>query len=248
MISVCIATYNGEKYFREQLASILPQLDENDEIIISDDDSGDATLELATEFGDKRVKVFRNPGARGYTRNFENALKNASGDLILLSDQDDVWASNKVSRILKTFEQNSEVTLIVTNASLIDKDGALLAGSFQPAGPFRGGIISTLIKNRYHGCTMAFRRQVLEAALPFPPCIPMHDSWIGLVNTFAGKAMYLDENLVFYRRHDQAVTGRVRQSWRKRVAQRWLLLKHLVCRRFELAARRNQRVALAGPN
>ena len=95
MISVCIATYNGEKYLREQLDSILPQLAESDEVIVSDDGSTDGTIDLITSLNDPRIKIVSNSGRKGYVGNFENALKHTTGDYIFLSDQDDIWYPNK---------------------------------------------------------------------------------------------------------------------------------------------------------
>ena len=110
MISVCIATYNGEKYIMDQVSSILPQLSEEDEIIVSDDGSSDKTLEILDSFSDSRIKVFThikeaNPFFKGAksiyaTSNFENALSKCNGDIIFLSDQDDVWYPDKVKTCL----------------------------------------------------------------------------------------------------------------------------------------------------
>ena len=101
MISVCIATYNGEKYIREQLDSILPQLGLDDEVIISDDSSTDNTLKIIEEYNDCRIKIFSNNKFYSPILNFENALKKAQGDFIFLSDQDDIWKSNKVEVVMK---------------------------------------------------------------------------------------------------------------------------------------------------
>ncbi|MCD8291094.1 MAG: glycosyltransferase, partial [Prevotella sp.] len=95
-VSVCIATYNGEKYIEEQIRSILSQLSDNDEVIISDDGSHDQTLSLIQSIGDKRIKIFQNEGRHGFKYNFENTLKKVQGDYIFLCDQDDVWLPNKV--------------------------------------------------------------------------------------------------------------------------------------------------------
>mgnify|MGYP003392825684 CR=1 FL=1 len=98
MISVCIATYNGEKYIGEQIASILKQLNANDEVIISDDGSTDATLSIIKTFQDPRIRVILGPQKHSPTLNFENVLHHAQGDYIFLSDQDDVWKTNKVAK------------------------------------------------------------------------------------------------------------------------------------------------------
>ena len=85
-VSVCMATYNGSDYIREQLDSILPQLNDDDEIVISDDHSSDDTIERIKALGDPRIKIFYNTGEQGFTSNFENALKHATKPIIFLSD------------------------------------------------------------------------------------------------------------------------------------------------------------------
>ena len=96
MVSVCMATYNGGKYIKEQIDSILGQLSNNDELIISDDNSTDDTVDIINRISDSRVRLFFNK-QKGYTNNFENALKQVRGDIIFLSDQDDIWMDNKVN-------------------------------------------------------------------------------------------------------------------------------------------------------
>ncbi len=105
MLTVCIATYNGEKYIRQQLESILKQISETDEIIISDDGSKDRTLDIVKEIGDKRICVYNHIKRKAKfnidyaTANFENALTKAKGDIINISDQNKVWMDNKVDTI-----------------------------------------------------------------------------------------------------------------------------------------------------
>ena len=113
MISVCIATYNGGKYIRQQIESILPQLDATDEIIISDDGSTDDTLLQIEALSSSLVRVYKHTNRLGYTRNFERALTYAKGDVIFLCDQDDIWLPNKVEMCMKELT-NSD--LVVTNA------------------------------------------------------------------------------------------------------------------------------------
>ena len=121
-ISVCLATYNGEKYIKEQLDSILPQLSANDEIIISDDNSTDDTINIIRSLNDERIKIYVNK-TKGIVKNFENALNNASGDIIFLSDQDDVWKNDKVKKILSAFSSDNSLTLVFSNAEIIDENG-----------------------------------------------------------------------------------------------------------------------------
>ena len=133
MISVCMATYNGECFLKEQIDSILPQLSQEDELIISDDGSTDRTLEIIASYKDERIKVFNHEktGNKYYptlkvcysTSNFENALNQAKGDYIFLSDQDDVWEKNKINESLELLKKYDYV---IHNLSLIDENGNVL--------------------------------------------------------------------------------------------------------------------------
>ena len=107
MISVCLATYNGELFLKEQLTSILKQLGDSDEVVVSDDGSTDLTLTILQEFNDPRIKVFHHDKRKQKysfdyaTHNFENAINNSSGDVIFFSDQDDIWMPDKIEKTFK---------------------------------------------------------------------------------------------------------------------------------------------------
>ena len=127
MISVCIATHNGEQYIKEQLDSILCQLLSEDEVVISDDGSTDSTLEIIKGYNDPRIKIFnfKQPSKTSHThiyasRNFENALKHAKGEYIFLSDQDDIWMPSKVAVCLGALKQND---MIVHNMEIVNDYG-----------------------------------------------------------------------------------------------------------------------------
>ena len=109
MLTVCIATYNGEKYIRQQLNSVLIQLGENDEVIISDDSSSDATVEIVRSFNDSRIKLLVDNKFSSPVRNFENALKYATGDYIFLCDQDDIWLPDKVKSMLPYLKKQCDL-------------------------------------------------------------------------------------------------------------------------------------------
>jgi glycosyltransferase involved in cell wall biosynthesis len=223
-----MAAYNGSRYIREQIASILSQIKEGDELIVVDDGSGDDTAALIEGFGDSRVRVVRNERNLGVVRSFERALRLASGDILFLSDQDDLWQSDKVRAFLSRFAADPAITLVISNGELIDADGRSLKERLYANGSFATGVLANLLKNRYQGAAMAFRREVAEVVLPFPKGLPMHDSWIGLVNAIIGKAEYLDAPLLSYRRHGgNATTGR-RGPGMRILAQRWKLARELV--------------------
>jgi glycosyltransferase involved in cell wall biosynthesis len=203
-ISVCIATYNGEKYIDEQLMSILSQLEDDDEVIISDDSSVDHTIRLINNIGDRRVIILSNQRFGNPIFNFENAIKHASGDLIFLSDQDDIWLDNKVSTMKAKFEEGYD--LVVSNAIIGDAKLETVKDSYFEWRNSRSGLVKNLIKNSYLGCCMAFRKDLLIKILPFPKNIPMHDMWIGVIAEVYFKPVFIKDKLMIYRRHGENAT------------------------------------------
>lgn len=195
-----MATYNGEMYIEEQLMSILDQLKDNDEIIISDDGSEDRTLEIIKLINDPRIKLFHG-SFQNVIFNFENALKNATGDIIFLSDQDDIWYNNKVSELVNILETYD---LVYTNASVFKN---IKEESFLFNTKNQYGVINNFIKNNCLGATMAFKASVLKYSLPFPKKIPMHDMWIYFISAFYGKTFYYNQPLIYYRRHGSNVSN-----------------------------------------
>jgi glycosyltransferase involved in cell wall biosynthesis len=229
IVSVCMAAYNGGRYISEQIVSILAQLRSSDELIVVDDASTDDSFTIVESLRDARIRLFRNAANLGVIRTFERALGYARGDLIFLSDQDDVWIPEKVNRIRSIFEEDRSVTLIQTNGLKMDANGNLINDRiFKP--PVRLDIFQTFLRNLYQGSAMALRKEVVDLALPFPRAIPMHDSWLGLVNCIVGKSYFLDEDFIYYRRHSATVTRGKRSSLPKNVRDRWGLLTGLLQR------------------
>ncbi len=202
-VSVCMAVYNGEKYIKEQLDSILVQLGHNDEIIAVNDSSWDNSVNIIKNFQDSRIQLINNEKNLGVLKTFEKALNNSSGEIIFLSDQDDIWLPEKVEKFLNIFQTCPDVTLVLSDAQIIDGEGNISSDSFfDIRGKFIANPVSNLIKNKYHGCTIAFRHEMLKFLLPFPKDTPMHDIWIGIVNGIYGKAFYINETLIQHRRHE----------------------------------------------
>ena len=127
MVSVCVTTYNGEKHIEEQLRSILSQLGDTDEVIVSDDGSDDHTLSIIHRIADSRVSIYHNTGKKGVIHNVENALGKAKGDYIFLSDQDDVWLPTKVACSLKGLQ---EAPLVVSDCYVTDENLQIVHDSF----------------------------------------------------------------------------------------------------------------------
>lgn len=200
-VSVAMATYNGEKYIKEQIKTILQNLQENDELVISDDGSNDNTIDIIKNFNDKRIRLLDGP-RKGLKQNFNNAIKNTTGDYIFLSDQDDVWMPDKVSKMLEIFRKNDYI-LIQHDAIVVDESDNIIFNSFAEHRKVKTGIIKNLIKNSYHGCCIAFKSDLKVKILPIPNNIYLHDQWIGMVAELEGKTYFFDEKLIKYRRHSE---------------------------------------------
>jgi glycosyltransferase involved in cell wall biosynthesis len=217
-ISVCIPTYNGSLYIAEQLKSILNQLSPHDEVIISDDRSTDNTLEVIRGLDDDRIKIYPHPQIdnpykgtfrtiHAVYRNVEHALEKVAGDVIFLSDQDDIWLPGKVARVMHEFERGIELTLHDT--TVVDGHGKMLMSSFfdgfsHPSWNW----MRFVVKNFYMGSSMAFSRRVLERALPFPEIGLGHDTWIACVEWTHGRHIsFIEEPLMLYRRHENNVSA-----------------------------------------
>ncbi len=198
MISVCMATYNGGKYIQEQVESILEQLGKEDELVVSDDGSKDDTLKILNAFRDNRIKVYLNTGEHGFVKNFENVLNHSRGDVIFLSDQDDIWKPDKVKKMLPLFD---DYDLIVHDADLVDGNGKSLCKTYYSLMHNNTGFLANLWKTRWLGCCMAFRREVLEICLPFPKRIVGHDYWIGMMGMVKFNYCFINDVLISYRRH-----------------------------------------------
>lgn len=201
-VSVAMATYNGEKYIHTQIETILNNLLENDELVISDDGSKDKTREIIESFNDKRIKLIEGP-KKGLKQNFNNAIKNTTGDYIFLSDQDDYWMPDKVEKLLNAFKRNDNYILIQHDAIVIDENENIIFDSFAKHRKVKTGIIKNLIKNSYHGCCIAFKKELKDKILPIPDNIYLHDQWIGMIAEVEGKTDFIDDKLIKYRRHSE---------------------------------------------
>lgn len=223
-ISVCMATYNGEKYIKEQLDSILSQLGENDEVIISDDISNDKTVDIIKSLNDKRIKIYVNDKKLGATANFNESLSKASGDIIFLSDQDDVWLDNKVKICLDRLETYD---LIETNCKVVDENLNITHESYFDVVNSGKGLVKNLYKSTYLGCCLAFNRKVLYAMLPIPNNLMMyHDWWIGFIAEQKFKVYFESKPLLLYRRHGNTTSstvGKSKNSLFFKIKSRWQL-------------------------
>lgn len=203
-ISVCMAVYNGEKFIRQQIESVLSELQINDELVICDDLSTDETAKIVGEFStDGRVKFSRNSHKLGVVKNFECALKKAQGEYIFLCDQDDIWLAGKVEACVSGLNNH---LLVITDCIVVNEELETLSPSFFKLRNSGEGVLKNIWKNTYLGCCMAFRRDLLSISLPIPQSIPMHDMWLGLLAQANGSVLFINSKLSLYRRHKFAVS------------------------------------------
>ncbi len=236
MISVCIATYNGEKYLREQLDSILLQIGQDDEVVISDDCSTDGTLELLQSYHDDRIRILHHDSTSirtsfpldKPTHNFENALKHAKGDIIFLADQDDVWLPGKVEKMVQALEN---ADLAMHDCIIADTELNSIAPSYFDVVKVTTSAWRNAIKCTLLGCCMAMRRNVVEKALPFPKTNVGHDLWLGMVADTKFRFSLVREPLLMYRKHGKSMTTAGTKSkyglWFK-MDYRLTIFRHLI--------------------
>lgn len=223
-VSVAMATYNGEKYIKEQIESILVNLKESDELVISDDCSSDNTIKIIKAFNDSRIKIVKGPKL-GVKKNFENAIKNTKNEIIFLADQDDIWDKNKVKIVLKNFDDSTN--LVIHDAIVVDKNLKKIENSFYKLRNSKKGFIKNLYKNSYIGCCMAFRRNYLDKILPIPNNIEMHDQWIGL-KIKQKNVKFINNKLIKYRRHDNNVSELIHHSVFIMIKNRFNFIKEYI--------------------
>lgn len=228
-VSVAMATYNGERYIKEQIESILINLQKDDELIISDDGSTDNTIKIIEEYIkiDKRIKLLEGP-KKGVKQNFANAIKNTTGKYVFLSDQDDTWKENKVEIVLKYFEKE-KCTLIVHDAEIVDDEQNIISNSFFRYRKSGNGVIKNIYINTYIGCCMAFDSKIIKDILPIPNNIEMHDQWIGIINDMKyTKSHFIKDKLIKYRRHTNNASQMKHYGLKKMIKNRIIFIKELL--------------------
>lgn len=216
-IDVLLATYNGEKYLKEQLDSILNQTYQNIQLIISDDCSKDDTRNILKEYEkkDSRVKVYYQNENIGCIKNFEFLLKQVKNKIYMLSDQDDVWMPEKIE---KTYEQleNEKADLIFGDLEVVDSNLETIYPSFNDFMKLSRKIkryINTYELNYLYncvtGCTIMSRKEWIDKILPLPvnSKYVLHDHWIGLMISLEGKLVYIPEKYIKYRQHEDNEVG-----------------------------------------
>jgi glycosyltransferase involved in cell wall biosynthesis len=218
-ISIAMCTYNGATFLQEQLESIAMQSRQPDELIICDDCSTDTTIEIIELFKKKcnfQTKIYKNAKNLGSTKNFEQAIMLCDGDIIFLADQDDIWFPEKINRVLLKFQKSPDLSLIFTNAEVVDERKNPLGYTLWDSIDFKqkdakqlskgNGIRVLLNRNVATGATMAFKSTLRNFIVPISEKW-VHDAWITFLITSIGGTGFINESLIEYRRHSNQQIG-----------------------------------------
>ena len=202
-ISVALVTYNSEKYLKEQLDTILLNLNPGDEVVVSDDGSTDSTLHILNEYAsrDSRFHIYKieHSGCNG---NYENAISRCTGDLIFLSDDDNVWYKDKAKTIINVFEHNPSVGLVMHDCEVCDANLNPLGPTYYELRNAKPGLWRNIMKVSYGGSLIAFRKGLQKYILPFPKTMPVfYDEWIGTMASKHSKVIFIPDVLSKWRRH-----------------------------------------------
>lgn len=240
-ISVCMATYNGAKYIKEQLDSILMQMQGGDEIVLVDDASGDATLDIVRGYKDARIRVCRNEINVGHVQSFSKALGMAKNPYMVLADQDDVWVAGRLE-IIRSSLHASSALLITGNSSFINAEGEVI-GDVYPrlrvveSRQYCVNIFRIFLgRGYYYGCNMAIKKEFLRLVLPFPAYVESHDLWVAIAANLFRCNQHLDDVLLNRRIHESNVTNSRRPFYAK-IKSRFIFLLsiiHLLVRRVRV--------------
>jgi len=231
-ISIAMATYNGAAFLREQLDSIIAQSRLPDELIVCDDQSTDETVQILRDYAGRSpfpIRVEINEKRLGSTKNFEKAIGLCSGDIIALSDQDDVWMPHKLETIEGRFEREADLGLLFSNGFLIDERGNRLQGDMWSRFKFSERLQRLFVDCRVYdlllswsfitGATIAFRSQFQSLILPVPDGVRtfIHDRWIAILIAAVARVDFIEDKLISYRLHAQQQLG---------VGKEWIIVRY----------------------
>lgn len=225
--SVALCTHNGASYIEEQLLSILDQEPAPTQLVVSDDASSDDTIArvraVAARYPEVQLTVFENSPPLGVTKNFEQAIRACTGDLIALSDQDDVWHAGRLALFAAQFAAHPAVSLLHSDARLVDGAGvplghtlseALGVSTSEVASIHAGDAFSVMLRrNLVTGACTVFRRSLVEFAAPFPPSW-VHDEWLGIIAAAVASTDFVEQPTIDYRQHGSNQIGATKLSLR----------------------------------
>lgn len=243
-ISIAMTTYNGERYLRQQMDSLLAQTLPFDELVVFDDASTDSTVEILQTYAknDPRIKIEINKKNRGFRLNFENAIARCEGDLIALCDQDDIWLPDHLEILSNNI---GDAWLIAGGSILTNATGKSLnirltdVKNFKMVNPVQEDIFYFLMyyQNPFQGASMMMRKEFFgKAVLPIPDAVKYHDVWFVHVALLLGKFKYVEHPVTLYRLHGNNTSGQHKQTSRLRTLAGHFIRKTLDTNRSEIAS------------
>ena len=232
MISIAMATYNGEKFIREQLDSILAQTITDWELIVCDDVSTDFTIAILEEYAkkDRRIQIHKNKVNLGFKRNFEKAISLCSGDYIALCDQDDIWYSNHLEVL---YNQIGNHSLSIGNSDIVDVNNQYLNKRMSDTDGIHFIPEDTRLllfreffyANPFPGASMLLRADFARKCIPIPPQVRYHDTWISTCACMADGLIYTYTPVTRYRQHRKNVT--INNHREKKLSKKEILIDYL---------------------
>ena len=214
-VDILLATYNGEKYLREQIDSILNQTHTEFRLLISDDGSTDGTIEILKEYKEKdgRIDVFFQENNLGVVKNFEFLLEKVEAKYYMFSDQDDIWKETKIEKSLNKIEEGfdlvySDLEVVDENLNVTYSSYWKLKGIYNKIKKYNN-FESLYLNNFITGCTMISKKELINSFMPLPNTskFVLHDYWISLIISQNGKIAYIEEPLIKYRQHKNNKVG-----------------------------------------
>ncbi len=227
--SVAMAVYNGEKYIEEQLNSIMEMLDQNDEIVISYNESRDHTLDVIRKYkkNDDRVHIFFDPGNTVET-NFNHAVKNCRGEYIFLADQDDIWIHNKIDKMVSYMQNHRTVGILICDGYNVDEKLNIMNSMFEENHTVRNPLLN-FIRGSYLGCQMAFTKDIKEKVWPVSIVDPplAHDLWLGILGSKYAEVDLYYEKLILHRNHDNNCSLGRKMNLKNKLLNRIIFIREM---------------------
>lgn len=219
-VDILLATYNGEKYIREQIDSILNQTYKEFRLLISDDGSTDGTRDILNEYKakDDRIEIFMQEENLGVVKNFEFLLKKVEAKYYMFSDQDDIWKDEKIEKSFKKIEEGfdlvySDLEVVDENLNVTYESYWKLKGIYKKIKKYNN-FESLYLNNFITGCTVISKKELIDSFMPLPNIskFVLHDYWISLIISQNGKIAYIEEPLIKYRQHKNNKVGSKKKS------------------------------------
>jgi glycosyltransferase involved in cell wall biosynthesis len=214
LVSIVLCTYNGESFLAQQMETLLMQTYPRLEIVVCDDASTDDTYSLLQNFAarDQRIRLYRNEHNIGFNKNFEQAIRYATGAWCAISDQDDLWAENKLEKMMR---HSANCTLVHCSSNQFSTGKKPSAKPNRHYQKFEGNDArKNFLYNTFEGHCLLFKREVALESMPFPEEV-YYDWWLGMNATVRGGVCWIPEVLTFRRLHEHNASEAIYQKEKK---------------------------------